>query len=308
MSSPAGWYPQPDGQQRYWDGHQWTEDFAPGAAPVTTPENERVTGMSDQLTAAPQVVPVAVEIKGSNGLAVAGFVLALLGAMTSFIPVVNIFGGFLALLGLIFGIIGLVQSGKRRAGKGLSIAAIVLAVAAFVISFAVNAATVSVLDKAVKDVGTAAVTPKTGQSAPSDTSKSDSSFKAGVLTTPEMKIEIIDHKIIPVGKKGNEYGSKPVIAFWYKITNLSNSKVSPMDWMFTFEAYQDNNPNAENKLDESIMFDNGLKTSLTENIKKGGTVEYGSAYELDDVTTPVVLVASRGLGIGEVGRMTYNLK
>ena len=30
MSSPAGWYPQPDGQQRYWDGQQWTEKFAPG--------------------------------------------------------------------------------------------------------------------------------------------------------------------------------------------------------------------------------------------------------------------------------------
>jgi hypothetical protein len=34
MSSPAGWYPQPDGQQRYWDGEQWTDNFAPGAASV----------------------------------------------------------------------------------------------------------------------------------------------------------------------------------------------------------------------------------------------------------------------------------
>ena len=33
MSSQAGWYPQPDGQQRYWDGESWTEDFAPGIAP-----------------------------------------------------------------------------------------------------------------------------------------------------------------------------------------------------------------------------------------------------------------------------------
>ena len=37
MSNPAGWYPQPDGQQRYWDGEQWTEHFAPGAAPTVTP-------------------------------------------------------------------------------------------------------------------------------------------------------------------------------------------------------------------------------------------------------------------------------
>lgn len=25
---PAGWYPAPDGRQRYWDGHAWTDHFA----------------------------------------------------------------------------------------------------------------------------------------------------------------------------------------------------------------------------------------------------------------------------------------
>jgi cytoskeletal protein RodZ len=35
MSSPAGWYPQPDGQQRYWDGELWTEHFTPGVPPET---------------------------------------------------------------------------------------------------------------------------------------------------------------------------------------------------------------------------------------------------------------------------------
>jgi hypothetical protein len=177
MSTPAGWYPQPDGQQRYWDGQQWTEHLAPIASPpIARPatggeparpsyENERANWMSDQMTAAPQVVPVAVEIKGSNGLAVAGFVLALLGAMGSFIPIVNIGGDFLAFLGLIFGIIGLVQSGKRRAGKGLSIAAIVLAVAAFLISTLVNTATVTALNTAAKNIDSGQGTPAevTGQ-------------------------------------------------------------------------------------------------------------------------------------------------
>lgn len=35
--TPAGWYPDPEspGQQRYWDGNAWTENFAPGGvAPV----------------------------------------------------------------------------------------------------------------------------------------------------------------------------------------------------------------------------------------------------------------------------------
>ena len=37
MSTPAGWYPQDDGRQRYWDGTQWTEHFAPGAAAGAAP-------------------------------------------------------------------------------------------------------------------------------------------------------------------------------------------------------------------------------------------------------------------------------
>ena len=34
-NTPAGWYPQADGRQRYWDGTQWTEHFAPGTANQT---------------------------------------------------------------------------------------------------------------------------------------------------------------------------------------------------------------------------------------------------------------------------------
>ena len=39
MTSAPGWYPDPSapGQQRYWDGAQWTEQVAPGAAPQQPP-------------------------------------------------------------------------------------------------------------------------------------------------------------------------------------------------------------------------------------------------------------------------------
>ena len=37
-NTPAGWYPQADGRQRYWDGETWTEHFAPG-----TPEEAVAT-------------------------------------------------------------------------------------------------------------------------------------------------------------------------------------------------------------------------------------------------------------------------
>ena len=41
-STPAGWYPQADGRQRYWDGERWTEHFAPGTA-AGTPASQQLT-------------------------------------------------------------------------------------------------------------------------------------------------------------------------------------------------------------------------------------------------------------------------
>ena len=41
VDTPAGWYPQEDGRQRYWDGEKWTEHFAPGGGQATA-----VTGNS----------------------------------------------------------------------------------------------------------------------------------------------------------------------------------------------------------------------------------------------------------------------
>lgn len=55
-------------------------------------------------------------------------------------------------------VLGLVQSGKKGAGSGLAIAAIILSVAAFVISIVVNTATVSVVNQAVKAFPSATAT------------------------------------------------------------------------------------------------------------------------------------------------------
>jgi PBP1b-binding outer membrane lipoprotein LpoB len=133
-------------------------------------------------------------------------------------------------------------------------------------------------------------------------------FIDGVLTTPKMKIEITDYKVIPVGEAGNEYGDRPVIAFWYKVTNLTDADLAPSTaWIFNITAYQDNNPNAENKLDVGLLPDSNFSSTQMENIKKDGTVENAVAYYLDDTTTEVKLVASSDLGMTEIGTMTYKL-
>ena len=108
------------------------------------------------------------EVKQSNVPAVAGLVFALLGFVLAFIPVYNIFGCSLALLGLISGIVGMMKSGERKAGKGLSIAAVILAVAAFLITAVVDVVVLKVLDSKVNAISealtvAAPVTGKIGQ-------------------------------------------------------------------------------------------------------------------------------------------------
>ncbi|MBP1050933.1 DUF5067 domain-containing protein [Rhodococcus qingshengii] len=136
----------------------------------------------------------------------------------------------------------------------------------------------------------------------------EASFEDNVLTTKDVTIKITDVKTIPVGEKGNEYGKKPVIAFWYDTTNVSGKETDPMTaWIFLFAAYQDNDPNAENKLGVGSLPDAAFLDSQTSKIKKGGTVANAVAYELSDTTTPVKLVASTILQ-DEIGSMTIELK
>jgi hypothetical protein len=93
------------------------------------------------------------QVKTWNAQAVTGLVLALLGALTSFVPVVNVAGDFLAFLGLILAVIALNKARSRGAGTGLPMAAIILAVAAFVISAVINVAVVAALDSTATNVG-----------------------------------------------------------------------------------------------------------------------------------------------------------
>lgn len=101
-------------------------------------------------------------VKGSNGLATAGFVLGLLGLLTSWIPVLNIVGIILGIIGVILAGIGLAKSKKVNAGKGLALAGIVLGALAVVFAVLINAVFVSAVDEAFDE------TTKTNVEAPND--------------------------------------------------------------------------------------------------------------------------------------------
>jgi len=133
-------------------------------------------------------------------------------------------------------------------------------------------------------------------------------FDGEVAEIEDVKIKITETKVIPVGKKGNEYGEKPVFAIWYETTNKSDKDIDPMiAWLVIFEAVQDNNPNAINTLNVGMLPDDAHSDSQLQTIKKDGTVENSVAYELDDDVTPVTLVASKGMPGEEIGRKDFKI-
>lgn len=74
-----------------------------------------------------------------------------------------------------------------------------------------------------------------------------------------------------------------------------------------FTAIQDNDPNKVNELDLGSYIDPETDDTQLEQIKKGGTVAGTIAYELDDLTTPVDLVATKSFSQDEIGRQTFEL-
>jgi len=134
-------------------------------------------------------------------------------------------------------------------------------------------------------------------------------FKDNEVKLNDLKITITETKVIPVGEAGNEYSDKPVFAIWYDTTNLSDKELDPTTaWMAVFEAIQDNDPNMVNSLEVAGHPDDELLDTQLSTIKKDGTLKNAVAYELDDLETPVKLIATQGIAGDKLGEQTYEVK
>lgn len=139
----------------------------------------------------------------------------------------------------------------------------------------------------------------------------DAYFDGTTLKGNTYTIKITSHKIIQPGEVGNEYGDKPVIAFWYDTLvspDYDNSMpVNAMSaWIGNFKAIQDNDPNKVNELNVASLPDSAFLDSQSADIKPGGTVSNAMAYTLSDTETPVTLVA--GSYSKEFGKQDFSVK
>lgn len=106
-----------------------------------------------------------------SGMAIAGFVLGIIALLTSFVPIVNNLSFFLAILGIIFAIVGLIGIMKgKKSGKGLAIAALVICI----VSCAAVLASQSAYSEALNSASSAAtVSSSADSSTSSDNQKAD---------------------------------------------------------------------------------------------------------------------------------------
>ncbi len=81
-------------------------------------------------------------------MATAGFVVALVGAVLSFIPVVGTVSWLLGPVGLVLSIVGLVKSKTAQTGRGKAVAGIVLAAVALIMCFIYTVAFVGAVSHA----------------------------------------------------------------------------------------------------------------------------------------------------------------
>ncbi len=120
-----------------------------------------------------------------------------------------------------------------------------------------------------------------------------------------MTIRVTDVRKIAPGQPGNQYKDQPAIAFCYDINNKSGKSLTPSSSIYSFNAYQDNDPNFIKELKVSPHPDSTLVGTQSAEIKQGGTLQGAVEYTLDDEVTPVELVATKGFGKTELERQTF---
>ncbi|MFK4482875.1 MULTISPECIES: DUF2510 domain-containing protein [unclassified Curtobacterium] len=145
----AGWYPDPQdsNRTRWWDGARWGALAPQPAAAVPTPQWEpaprppapseyRAAVTEQPLRGRKARIAKDRATRAANPFGYAGLVLALLGF------IVNVFA-IPGVLGIVFGAIGLARAGQltgqRITGFGVSLAAVILGLAASA-AFVVRAA------------------------------------------------------------------------------------------------------------------------------------------------------------------------
>lgn len=218
------------------------------------------------------------ENKPRSAMAVASLVLGIVALVTSILPIINNLSFAMAILGVVFGIVGIVGISKgKKTGKGLAIAGLVLSVVAFILVLVMQSAFSAALDEAMEESG------MTSASASAETAAGDAAASEPQAAEQSESTEAAYGVTIDGCRVTEDYEGNPAAVITYTFTNNSDEATSFMVALYP-KVFQNGV-----ELDTAIGSD-WDSNKYTSDVKPGSstTVEIGYALEdMSDVTVEV---------------------
>lgn len=241
-------------------------------------------------TSGQQPPPLPPQPEPSNGIATAGFVVALVGAVLALIPIVGTVSWLISPVGLVLSVVGLFMA-MRRPGhprRGLAIAGVALGVAGLILCIAYTASFVNYMaNPPATRSGATGATPHVAPSVPSPATSSASAQTTGnygdSLTAGGLTLTVSAPRQI-----SNQFlGPQVCSTVTYRNTGSSSESFNPFDWKFRTSS------GVESSASIPFNSDSPLRSGQ---LSPGGTVS-GQVCADDSISSASSVVYSPGFGI-----------
>ncbi len=166
-----------------------------------------------------------------SAMGITSLILGIVALLTSFLPIVNNMSAFLAFLGIVFGIIGLVATfRKTRSGKGIAIAATIVNVLALVIVLATQSMYSAAIDEATSNTNfTNNSTQTTTSSNTSETNNSNMEIGASATSDKGLSVSVIS--VEPgVAKYSGSSETATAVTVTYQNNGSEQASFNMFDW------------------------------------------------------------------------------
>lgn len=276
MDTPAGWYDDGSGRQRWWDGQQWTDQYAdaviaPGApvAPFTAAPSAPYAATAPHDTTAPYSAAASVGPVKPHVLGIIALVVAALGFVFACIPGALIVGWVLLPIAFILSIVALFLKGKKwPAIIGLILSVVGTIVGFIVFFFVIATAASDVISKLPTALPTIEASADSGATQPADEAPADSSYVVTIDSATTV----------------SDYAGNPALVVNYTFTNNS-AKTVPFVVAVRAQAFQNGV-----ELAPGIVTDGADMATAAADVKPGATATVQWAYSLADTSDVTVEV------------------
>lgn len=224
-------------------------------------------------------LPQATAKKSTSGLAVAGLVLGLIALLSCWIPFFNVVTTSLAILGLVFAIIGIVATApaKPKGGRGIAIAGTVLCAISLVVFMAMYGGAAASVGAASSDASSNAAVSASDDSDSADSADEDTDADADADSDSAAgsDSDAQDSGIVIKSCKASEdYSGNKTAVITLEWTN-NEDKTAAFYTMYTYDAYVDGE-----EVDRAFASGDGWYEDQTK-IKAGKTKTIKLMYDWD---------------------------